>query len=553
MPKEINKKHYKEEKFIINNKKNKGSMYNINSESEKGKFEINSSKIKSKKERYKPKYASYNNLDYNYISKTNSGLDKKNLYHYSNHSLENKENLINKIIAIPPPKKNDNKNSFINNSKIIKLNKNNENTISKLYKEANYKNNKFENKYQIGIKKKIIQILNKDKINNINTISYKNTKFKAYNPKNIYKKYSENDKEKENLIKEKDLFQLKKQIPPKFNSFKNSRNTNKSNSYYTSNSLKTNLCSRISKDYENKYPFHPVINDTYKTDLTFEERQNFFKDLYRKRKIELNKYYSHKNRDEYGNIFFRPKLISKSFHKGVEEYKVVEEDVFQKNYQIYKKYDLNKEKLVKKYEENKDKPVLITKNMNEKIMNKSKNYAFEKLFNDLDVDQDNNISGLNLNVTKIPDKIINIIQPILIELKHDNQFINKNEFLIAMDKLFKDISKTERREIINYYYKSRKNKSFCMNYNSRNKYNFNMPYNNYKSKDLTLNNDTNKLAYNYYNKIKRMYDELCLTSPMNNKKSKKKNKNNLGRNINRDNGLTNISNYTFNNYIKSLN
>ena len=109
-----------------------------------------------------------------------------------------------------------------------------------------------------------------------------------------------------------------------------------------------------------------------------------------------------------------------------------------------------------------------------------------------------------------------------------------------MNKLFEDISLLEKREIIKTYKNNHKiNKSLDLkNSTIRSTY-----------MDKNMTND--KLANNYYNKTLKNFYNLSNTSK--NKNSKeifyKKNKENIGKiNIN-----NNISECTFNNYIKNLN
>ena len=78
---------------------------------------------------------------------------------------------------------------------------------------------------------------------------------------------------------------------------------------YKNISKENNICSKISKYYSTKFSFHPNINTNYKTDLTFEQRQTFFNNIYKKRKSELNKFYLNKKKDENGHLLFKPNLI----------------------------------------------------------------------------------------------------------------------------------------------------------------------------------------------------------------------------------------------------
>ena len=138
------------------------------------------------------------------------------------------------------------------------------------------------------------------------------------------------------------------------------------------------------------------------------------KNLYKKRKEELKNLYLNSKKDENGYFYFKPKLISKSYYN--EDYKN-KNDIFNKNYIYFRKYDLDKEELFKKYYNIKNEPIIYTKKKNEKIINETKIKTFINLFKDLDSDQDNFINGININITKIPKNVYNIIEPLLNELK----------------------------------------------------------------------------------------------------------------------------------------
>ena len=510
-------KKYQEENFVIKNKQNKEPIYIMTLELEKGNPERIEIYPDSNPEYLATYFCKKHNLDYNgleYLKQKIKDILKQyiktkenKLSSNINNNIENKENIVN------------NSTKINNNKSKPKINNN--------IKEKQYKDNKTENKYNNRIKKKIKQIENINKINNIsNTISNNNIK-----KHNSFK--NKEDKKESLEIKPQIKISPSKVIKNKRNNKYQKRNNSK---LYT-NKTKDNICSRILNIYENKFSFHPKINQNYKTDLTFAERQTFYKDLYIKRRKELNKFYLNK-KDKNGQILFKPNLISKNFNSENK----YEEEIFQKKSQIYKKYDLNKEKLTKKnnnnFQENNE--VKNTKKINDKIFSENKIRAFNNLFNDLDSDQDGIISGINININKIPKNIINIIQPLLIELKEDNQTLNKDEFLIAIDKLFEDISFIEKREIINKYKNIfRKNKSLDL-----------------KNKYFRTNDNTNKLANNYYNKIMKLFDSISnKTSKTTKNSSTTKNKIefNLGGNYKINNFDNNISDCTFNNYIKSLN
>lgn len=148
-------------------------------------------------------------------------------------------------------------------------------------------------------------------------------------------------------------------------------NTNQNSKYKKEKTDKkiNNRISNILKEYEQKYSFHPSINGNYKTDLTFEQRQAFYKNLYKKRKEELKNLYLNSKKDENGYFYFKPKLISKSYYN--EDYKS-KNDIFNKNYIYFKKYDLDKEELFKKYYNIKNEPIIYTKKKMRKLLMKQR-------------------------------------------------------------------------------------------------------------------------------------------------------------------------------------
>ena len=487
----------------------------------------------------------YNGIDYlkqkiKYLleqNKISNAQNKENIDFSNNNNTKSNKNYLqsNNIYTIS------NKYSSKSKSK-----------ISRNEKKIQYIDNKTENINNKRIKSKINQIENIFKNNNEQN-TYMNNNIKKIKKPNNSKKSQYIKKEKEKDIVQ-ELFPYKTEI---INYYKN-KNINlknkKNKKYqkifisksYKNISKENNICTRISKEYDRKFSFHPVINQNYKTDLTFEERQKFYKNLYIKRKKELNQFYLNKKKDENGHLLFKPYLIrAKNYNNEKNNF---EEDIFQKNYLAYKKYDLNREKLLKKYyqnipEKNKENN---TKKVTDKIVSKNKMRAFNNLFNALDSDQDGIISRININIINIENNILNIIQPLLFELKEENLTLNKKEFVTAMNKLFEDISLIQKGEIINKYKTMpRKNKSLDIT-NSYNSYKLNHSSN----FNFFMNNNTNKLANNHYNKIMKYFDSL----------SKKRNSNNLTKenkteiNFNKSSDIyNNISKYTFNNYINNLN
>jgi hypothetical protein len=87
-----------------------------------------------------------------------------------------------------------------------------------------------------------------------------------------------------------------------------------------------------------------------------------------------------------------------------------------------------------------------------------KDETFVKLFNELDSDQDNIISRYCCNINNLDKKLINIINPILTELKQENETLNKEEFIKTMHHLFEILNMNDRNYILQYYRNKNKGK-----------------------------------------------------------------------------------------------
>jgi hypothetical protein len=593
---------------IKNENSNKVPIYIMTLELEKGKQEKIKIYSDSDPMQIASNFCRDHNLDYNglgylknkietLINQNNRHLISKEKEKSNHHPYKSANNLfqINKNDDYP----NYNNNIYLeitndkNNKKKYDLTspkQNKKNKINSFNKERHFNlNNKSSSKKSHKCKARIQSIQNSDKIfdkiyseikNNqnekkYNSITKENTLANSNNNTiNNYSRYKRNRNKQLKLEREKEIFEIKKEINKGKNNKKDKsitrnnssiKNYRKKNYFNLNQNIKDDLkkvnpkISKILKEYDEKYSFHPSINEKYKTDLTFEQRQAIYKNIYKKRKEKLKNFYLNSKKDEKGNIFFKPKLISKQIN---EENKTINVNIFNKNYCYWKKYNLDKEELYKKYyENNKNEPTIFAKKQNEKIINEIKIRAFNNLFNDLDGDQDNYINGININVNRIPKSVYIIIEPLLNELKIDNQSLNKEEFLLAMNKLFEDISSIERRTIINIYgniKKMTKNKS--MNINNSflqekiNKYRYSTPDIFYCNKNKT-NPNTNKLAFKHYNKIRLMFDVLYKKeNKFYYKENNKSKKEEIKKGVETDDeNFSYICNCTFNNYIKKLN
>ena len=301
---------------------------------------------------------------------------------------------------------------------------------------------------------------------------------------------------------------------------------------------------------QEKYDFKPKINNNYKTDLNFEQRQIMFTNLYKKKNEEMKKYFNNNKYDEKGNELFKPKLISRQ----IQTEKNI--DIFDKNYSYYKKYNLNKNQLVKKFYNNDydlNEKNIRNKNNTNQIMNDLYSKIFKSLFNELDSDHDDLITSLTINLNEIPKFILNILEPILKELREDEQTLNCEEFILVMKRLFEDTPMIEKQKMINYYQNKIKSDYYSNNVTKRNRtpchYNLNSYY---KNLNPNNNNDSRtysskSIALSKQKEIKKDEDEKNLDEfDIISKESHISNTNES------KSGFDAISRYTFNIYLKQV-
>ena len=308
----------------------------------------------------------------------------------------------------------------------------------------------------------------------------------------------------------------------------------------------------ILNNEEEKYDFKPKINNNYKTDLNFEQRQKIFNNLYRRKNEEMKKYYINNKYDEKGHELFKPKLISKQIKLEKNT------DIFNKNYSYYIKYNNNKEQLMKKIyksEIEQNNKNFCNKNNTNKIMDELYNKIFKKLFNELDSDHDDLITSLTINLNGISKSIIKILEPILKELKEDEQTLTCEEFILVMKRLFVYFLMLEKKKLINYYQTKLK---FENNFNNNKQLKINKTP--YHSTNLSsyycnnINNDKNNYSTKSINTNEQNEFNIENMNEENNEsnysdKNDKENENDIN---DISSGLDVISKYTFNNYLKQI-
>ena len=217
--------------------------------------------------------------------------------------------------------------------------------------------------------------------------------------------YKENkDKLKEKIYKE---FSFKPQINEN-SSFYKLKIPFKERLQTYSNKTKENMV-KIQQVYERELgydePFKPQLNNR-KNKTLLKDRDEFF--LNEAQKINSN--LCSNNNNESNNNYIDP---------------------YTKLYLYGRKYQQEKNYLAEKYYQNQIKTPHFCQST-EEIINKKKEKSFKQIFKLLDGDEDSKISSTHINTSKLPKNILKILEPILNELKEENETLNELEFFLFL-------------------------------------------------------------------------------------------------------------------------
>ena len=307
---------------------------------------------------------------------------------------------------------------------------------------------------------------------------------------------------------------------------------------------------KLKKQDEEKYSYKPKINKCssfFKINKPFNERlktyNNKTKERFLKIKIENDKKRSVdetfmpkintvKNKKLIKEEDFKNKNINTSYNS--------QNNLYNKLYSYKAKFDVNLKRLSDKiYEtEIQEYPKLCSKTND--IINQKKVKIFRKIFRLLDIDEDNKISGYNINDKILPIKIQKILEPIFKELKSEREALNEFEFIYICQKYYNSLNYIDKREIMNFEDIKKINKKRRLLIQNKNSYSFRPKINrcitemdgNIYPQFLTINNnlrysnDNNKL-YEIKNKRTRSLEvnQNILFSSKYNSKNKLNNNN----------------------------
>ena len=205
---------------------------------------------------------------------------------------------------------------------------------------------------------------------------------------------------------------------------------------------------KMAESLYSQYTFKPQIinnkNCSEVVNLPFEQRQEFFKKRVEEKLLRVDKS-SYGNNNRFNRTIREGNLNNQSNSLALEnqnnsqsnprKHKV---NIFYNLYSLAKKYSQEKNQKVKLAEDE------IIRNMHsvhtlqpsDHMIQKMKEDSFKKIFRILDSDEDNVISSFYINTSKLDKDVLKILQPILVELKEEQETLNEEEFVRACHHLY---------------------------------------------------------------------------------------------------------------------
>ena len=507
--------------FTNNPKKRKESIEIFNTE------EINNTNIQIKQEEYKEE----------------SNIDIKEQILINNKE-NSKENLKNKMTE----KKN--------TETKIKNRAKSERTSHKMNQEISIKNcqkfltNKKSNSNKISNSKR-------SSSNNIHNHYHDYYYHCSYSNLDIIKNYKKFKEEKYNYLKAKQEIEIKKQCTfhPKINSVKSifnddlflnkkSKSLGRFEKLYNDRLYFIENKNKLKEQIESKYNYKPIINkkSAYTmSNISFSERLKLFNCRTKQKQIKIKEEMENRNKiDEY----FHPKLNVNKNKELLRDRITINSKSNNNRYERYNKqylygikYEQKRQYLTEKYYEEKLKKPECCEMTNE-LFNIKKEKSFKKLFRMLDGDNDGKISCNCIRIRQLPMNLKNVLEPILYELKMENEELNENEFIFVCEKYYNTLKYDQKRNLILFdeeekkKLKKEKIKEHT-NFSFKPKVNKNIHFSHEKNKNQTninrISSFENEYNFNKKNRIKSIdIQKLSYIFKKSNKiKEEKKINNNL--------------------------
>ena len=197
--------------------------------------------------------------------------------------------------------------------------------------------------------------------------------------------------------------------------------------YNYSSVLKQNL-EYLKTEEDEKYSYHPYLNEKInnKINSSFQDRLKIYSENLQDKKQKI------KDEINNNNNLFKPNINKNKYYYKLQNSSGNIFDKLYANKNVYKR--LNTESPQPKME------LQLNHKKNQQILKNKRMKIFQKIFNILDSDGDNQINPRTINFNALPKNIQTILNPIYIELKDDEETVTNKEFIEVCEIMYQNLS-----------------------------------------------------------------------------------------------------------------
>jgi hypothetical protein len=207
--------------------------------------------------------------------------------------------------------------------------------------------------------------------------------------------------------------------------------------YNYSSVLKQNL-EYLKTEEDEKYSYHPHLNEKInnKINSSFQDRLKIYSENLQDKKQKI------KDEMNNNNNSFKPNINKNKYYYKLQNSSGNIFDKLYANKNVYKR--LNTESPQPKME------LQLNHKKNQQILKNKRMKIFQKIFNILDSDGDNQINPRTINFNALPKNIQTILNPIYIELKDDEETLTSKEFIEVCEIMYQNLSLYSKQELMNF-------------------------------------------------------------------------------------------------------
>ena len=150
---------------------------------------------------------------------------------------------------------------------------------------------------------------------------------------------------------------------------------------------------------------------------------------------------------------FRPRVNTEKNEK------ILKKDNSQPFLRLYNYAQKYRQNYIEKYNDSNYNGIdqcVFTSERSNNIVNSKKEEVFRRIFRLLDGDEDGIISRIYVDTRRVPKEIMKLLNPIITELKSENETLNEREFIIACSHMYNLMNFSDRKTLLNFRFITQK-------------------------------------------------------------------------------------------------